>query len=225
MIKKNVLAALILGTALALVPSVSQGQDHRSISPALALARICVSEANWDCFTTGDGYAIHEVLLRGSNRLHTSYVGFARAYAGATLGNRPYTATSNRQWVAELAEDGSAPAHWPNTPRLSGARGQTVRMVPAVPWTRYRSSWLAVLAKAREVVRLTLDNVREWSPCESIAEDWGGDCDLARSQRLGMIPVVCSGTKNYFYIRPNSPNAHPASPEVQAPEPSPTSPD
>ena len=202
MVKKNVTVALLVGAMVALAPSIGHGQDR--ISPALALARVCVSEAGWDCFATGDGFAIHEVILHGAERHRTSYVGFARAYTGATLGNRPYSPTSNRQWVAELAEDGSTPLHWPTAPRLSGARGQTVRMVPAVPWTRYRGSWLAVLAKAREVVaQNTLRDVRQWSPCASEVQDWGGAMDRGRALHLRLTDVDCGHTSNDFYVRPN----------------------
>jgi hypothetical protein len=191
-----VIAALILAAC-----STADAQT-RPISPAVALARICVSEADWQCFDRGDGYAIHEVILRGAARQRMSYVGFARAYAGATLGKRAYAPTSPRQWVAELAEDGSAPAHWPTAPRLSGPRGGVVRMVPATPWSSFRARWLAVLAKAREVVQRTLEDVRGWSPCAGEVEDWGGDMDHHRAVRLGLIPVSCGNTANDFYRRP-----------------------
>lgn len=195
----GVLAVLIIALIVAECVTVSAQQR---VTPALALARICVSEANWECFDRRDGYAIHEVILRGVERHHTTYVGFARAYAGATLGARAYPASARRQWPAELDESGSTPPHWPSTPRFQTMRDGRVRLLTPLPWSNFKDRWLRVLAEAREVIQHTLLDVRRWSPCDGPVEDWGGDMDRHRAVRLGLIPVSCGDTANDFYRRP-----------------------
>lgn len=202
MSKRNLTASFIIGTLFVLAVSAVQGQDRgASISPALALARICVSEANFNCFDTGDGLAIHEVLLRGAERHGMSYVSYARAYSGRVVGDRIPTGERGR-WLRELSPDGSAPPSWPRHTFIH--RGENVDVRPAVPWSHYRADWMAVYARAQEVVRgLSLENLSEWSVCEAPVHDWGGSMDRLRAERLRLIEVECGDTANDFYARPS----------------------
>ena len=182
----------------ALGSSVAVGQSDR-VPSYLALARICVSEAGWDCFESGDGLAIHEVLLRGAERHDMTYVTFARSYSPRAVGDRP---SSLRPWIGGMREDGAAPSAWPRIVTRPGRDGM-VRVEPHPPWSHYRERWLAVLSRAREVVALTLDGVGDWSPCSGSVHDWGGAMDRARAERIGLIPVECGETANDFYARPS----------------------
>lgn len=192
------IAAILLTASLV---GVSSAQTSDRISPALALARLCVSEAGWACWDTGDGYAIHEVLLRGADRGEMRYVSFARAYASRLLGARPHDSERLR-WVAGLAENGSAPPAWPRV--TTRRRGDHVEVSPAPPWAHYRDRWLTVLDQAREVVAtLHLDDADEWSICEGDVHDWGGAMDRERAERNGLVQVDCGETRNDFYCRPS----------------------
>lgn len=176
------------------------GQSVR-IPSYLALARICVSEAGWDCFESGDGLAIHEVLLQGADREGMSYVNFARAYSGRVMGTRSHS-SARLAWVSGLNVEGTAPGGWPRvtTRRM---RDGMYRVEEVPPWSHYRERWMAVLDRAREVVRLSLDSRSEWSPCQSEVHDWGGTMDRSRAERIGLIPVECGETSNDFYARPS----------------------
>ena len=167
---------------------------------ALLLARICVSEAGWDCFDTKDGMAIHEVLLRGAARHRISYAAFARAYSKAA-GRGGDNVRERIRWIREMNERGEQPASWPAQRYVRN--GDAVRVLPGLPWAQYRGAWLSVLERAREVVqRYALDNLRSWGVCESPVHDWGGLMDHNRAVRIGLIQVSCNGTSNNFYARP-----------------------
>ena len=184
----------------------AQDNPVRRLTPELALARLCVSEAGWDCFDRGDGLAIHEVMLRGSDRQSLRYETFARAYARRLFGARPHDVPRLR-WVGEMNAAGDAPRSWPTT--QTRRVGGTVRVERHAPWVAYRERWMAVLARAREVVaEMTLDDVDEWGVCDSEVHDWGGFLDEARARRIGLVPVECGttddGTRNTFYCRPGA---------------------
>lgn len=196
---KNTISVLApLALLLSLASGVAFGQDS-SIPAHLVLARICVSEAGWDCFESGDGLAIHEVLLRGAARRDTTYVDFARTYSPRATGAVP---SRLRPWVGGLREDGEAPSSWPRVVTRTRHDG-SVAVDPHPPWSRYRGLWLAVLARARSVTALTLEGVGDWSPCARSVHDWGGAMDRARAERIGLIPVDCGETSNDFYARPS----------------------
>lgn len=197
--KVTKILALLVALAC-LLTGTSSAQVRVRVSPALALARICVSEAGWDCFTSGDGLAIHEVLLRGAAREGMGYVAFATAYAGRVMGARPHDSVRLR-WVGSLREDGREPDYWPDSVVVGRSDG-LVHYGPGPSWSRYRAAWLAVLARAREVVGLTLVDT-SWSPCVSEVHDWGGSMDRLRAARIGLIPVECGETANDFYARPS----------------------
>jgi hypothetical protein len=186
-----------------LATTLAAGQDTgsraRPMSSALALALLCINEAGWDCFESGDGLAIHEVLLRGAHRNRMSYAGFARAYAGRLFGARPHR-VSRMHWVGELTPDCTEPPSWP---RVSTRRvGGSVRVVEHPPWSHYVDSCRSVMERAREVVSLSLDNVEDWSRCESPVHDWGGSMDRDRAARIGLVEIECGETANDFYCRP-----------------------
>jgi hypothetical protein len=83
---------------------------------------------------------------------------------------------------------------------------------PHPAWSHYRDRWLAVLERAREVVRYTLSDWDEWGYCDGEVHDWGGGMDRARATRNGLVEVECGDTRNDFYARPHL--LPPAEPEL-----------
>jgi hypothetical protein len=200
----RILLGLALSCLLVSLPRL-EASAQNALTPALALARLCVSEAGWECWDTGDGFGIHEVLLRGSARQGLRYETFARAYARRLFGARPHDVPRLR-WVGEMNEAGTAPPAWPAT--VTHRRGGVVHVAPHAPWLSYRARWMAVLERARTVVaEMTLDDVDEWGVCDSEVHDWGGWMDRGRAQRMGLVAVECGitddGTRNDFYCRPS----------------------
>lgn len=197
--KVAIVLALVCLTATTLSAQV---RERVRITPALALARICVSEAGWTCWDSGDGLGIHEVILRGAARHGMTYAGFARSYSSAA-GRERLHLSERMRWIRELSERGEAPPSWP-TQRYARARDGAVRLLPAIPWSHYRESWMEVLARAEEVVqRYELDNIGVWGICQSPVHDWGGSMDRDRANRIGLIEVECGATRNDFYARPS----------------------
>lgn len=175
------------------------------LTPEVALARLCISEAGWECFDTGDGIGIHEVILRGASHQSIRYESYARAYAQRLFGARPHDVPRLR-WVGQLTSACTAPEAWPTTISHSNRDG-TVDVRPHASWSSYRERCLSIFARAREVVaEMTLDDVDEWGVCDTEVHDWGGFLDEARAQRIGLVPVECGvtdgGTRNTFYCRP-----------------------
>lgn len=190
--------ALVGLLMLLAVPAI--GQQNR-MTPALALARICVSEAGWTCFESGDALMIHEVLLNGASRRRTSYITFARSYASRVMGARPHD-HPRLSWVMNLSPSGEAPNNWPTM--ITTRRGGQVITHPHPPWSNYRSAWLDVYARAQVVVAEdTLDNISDWTICAEPVFDWGGWMDRARAARMGLVRVDCGPTRNDPYTRPS----------------------
>jgi hypothetical protein len=173
------------------------------ITPAIALARLCVSEANWDCFANGDGLGIHEVLLRGAAHSGVRYVTFARMYARRLFGDRTHDIDRLR-WVGQLTPACTEPANWPEVVTRRRRDG-SVDVERHAPWRAFRARCHAVFERAEEVVAtMTLDNVDDWAVCERPIHDWGGGMDRARAERIGLVPVACRvDTSNDFYCRPS----------------------
>lgn len=183
---------------LCVVPAVGQ-QDR--MTPALALARICVSEAGWTCFETGDALMIHEVLLRGSERRGISYVSFARSYASRVMGARPHD-HPRLSWVMNLTPSGAQPQNWPET--VVVRRNGQVTTQPHAPWSRYRADWLAVYSQAQDTIATSnFENIDVWSICAEPVFDWGGWMDRERAARMGLVRVDCGQTRNDPYTRPS----------------------
>ena len=184
-------AAPVLWAAVAALGLLSRACDSPAHatpreSDRVLLARICVSEAGWECWETGDGLAIYEVLSTGARRSGLSFRHYARSYASRATGARP-TSNARLAWVAGLGEAGERPSAWPRD----------------LSWAHYRPQWLDVLEHAEEVLSLDGARARDWSPCASSVHDWGGRMDEARAVRLGLIPVRCGPTRNAFYARPS----------------------
>jgi hypothetical protein len=167
---------------------------------AVLLARVCVSEASWTCWDSGDGYAIHHVLQRGARRQGISWRAYARAYARRATG-AVVTTHPRLSWVAGLREDGLAPLSWPRV--ITRRVGDEVRVEPHPPWSQFRARWLAVLERAREVATWSEADHETWGMCAEPPDHWGGEVDEARAQRLGLVPIDCGpGPANTFYRRP-----------------------
>lgn len=151
-------------------------------STAVLLARVCVSEAGWLCFRTGDGYAIHEATLARVGPRGT-YRGALTRYSRRATGVEP-TNDERLAWVSELNERGRRPMRWPGEPHMA--------------WSRYRARWLAVVGEARTVVTLTMDDRDEWSVCDDIPTDWAAPAHVPSE---GVVRVDCGDTLNPFYRR------------------------
>lgn len=183
------------------VGSPEEATSRRRLTPAVALARLCVSEAGWECFESGDGLAIHEVILRGAAMQDISYPAYARAYARRLFGARPHDVPRLR-WVGQLTEECDRPEDWPETATTRRSDG-TIDVHPHPAWSNYRERCLVVMARAAQVVAdHTVDNVDSWSVCLRPVHDWGGWMDRARAERIGLVEVDCGDTRNDFYCRP-----------------------
>lgn len=169
-------APAVLVLVLVLVPSFARART----TPAVALARLCVSEAGWDCFRSGDGYAIHEVIARLEARRGRGYVEAAAHYAPRLFGRR--AATPRLRWCGELDRALEAPPSWPAPPHA--------------PWSAYRARWARVLEQARTVVRFTLDDLEEWGICDAPVTHWGAP---TRAPPAGVALADCGPTLNRFW--------------------------
>ena len=145
------------------------------------LARVAIHESGWH--DTGDMEAIHAVILGVAERRGLTYRLAAHAYAGGALDG-----TSAKPWASELTPACREPASWPPPPHNR--------------WPAYRERCLAAFARARE----TVAGLRVHA-CDVAPHDWGGDCDVPRARRLGLIEIDCGlgdvETLNHYYLRPS----------------------
>lgn len=148
---------------------------------ALLLARVCVSEAGWTCWESGDGYAIHYAQAARAARDGVSWRSAARALSPRATGARP-TTDARIAWVAGLRADGLAPAAWPARPHS--------------PWAQYRARWLDVLERAREVVTWGVEVHAEHSPCDEPPTTWAAPW---HPPSRGLRALDCGDTRNRFY--------------------------
>lgn len=220
---KNALYLTLLLAALSfgIFPTEGNGQAAPNLTPAIALARLCISEAGWECPTSGDGLAIHEVMSRASLRNGSRYTTEARSYARRLFGARPHDVQRLR-WVGELTPACSEPRSWPQT--VTVTRRGVSRVVPHAAWATFRERCLEVFAWAESaVVQYPSERVEEWSICERPVHDWGGWMDRDNAENQGLVPVMCRmpeeecdedlrqrehqpntcGTRNDFYCRPS----------------------
>lgn len=198
------LVALTVSLLFAIAARPASARD--SMSPSLALARICASESSLPRLDDGvwvsqrrgvewgrDCIAIHEALLNGAERHGMRYTAFARAYSGRVF--------DGSAWVADLQLDAREPRNWP----LHSSRtvGDRVLLTPHAPWAAYRSAWRHVLRTAERIVERDLDDRDEWSVCAETVTDWGSDEDHARveRERRRLREVDCGNTANHFYTR------------------------
>jgi hypothetical protein len=202
----------VLLILLVFVPLQTSGQraGRERMTPQLALAVLSWSEAGLVTRTVSeDGTAmwsddadmrgIHAVLLNGAARHEMRYLTYAASYARRLIGGQ---GTITRPWLRELRPDGREPTQWPTEAWVR--RGGAVTRQPHAPWSVYRQRWLDTYERAGEVVALTLDTWHEWGVCQEPPEDWGGEVDDARAERIGLVRLECDGTRNRFYLRPST---------------------
>jgi hypothetical protein len=207
-------------TVVALLPHAADGQPGRTTrrrsdwTPQLVLATLTWSEAGLVCRNvdrdddrslppglecqTDDMRAIHATILRGAEIRDWSYVQFAWNYAPHVIGGRGSIA---REWLRELDPSGRQPPSWPLT--VMRRRGDRIRSEPHAPWSAFRARFLRHYEIAGEIVALTLDTHSEWSPCSEAPDDWGGEMDRERAERLRLIELECGDTDNDYYRRPS----------------------
>lgn len=221
--ESNPLLLLATATLAVLIHSIAEtscaarANAQTALTDDVALARLCISEAGWECTQTGDGLSIHEVISRAAQRGQMRYTTAARNYARRLFGAREHDVARLR-WVGELTAACTEPAHWPTTITVRG------RVVPHAPWASFRDRCRAVFAWAAETVRThPSTDVDSWSICERPVHDWGGYMDRANAASQGLVPVLCvlpdepcdederqrphgantCGTRNDFYCRPS----------------------
>ncbi len=177
-------AAALLGATLP--ASAAEG-----VPDALLLARVCVSEAGWSCWETGDGFVIHESFLAGAERLEVSYADYARIYSPRATGARPAT-TPRLTWVQALDEALLRPVGWPaHLPWSPEDRPRSRRRT-------YRARWLEVLDQARERLALALADREAWSVCSVPVTDWAA---RGHAPSAGLTAIDCGPTRNATYTR------------------------
>ena len=175
---------LVIGALCALLaPCAPVRASSSRESDALLLARICVSEAGFAAFESGDAHAIHYTLLGTVEEREVSFRAAARAHSPRATGARE-TNDTRLSWVAQLSETGLRPAAWPAPPHA--------------PWAAYRERWLDVLARSRELVTWTLEDHEEPSMCEAPPVTWAAPW---HPPSPGLVPVACGETRNRFYTR------------------------
>ena len=183
---------LLVALTVLLLPSLASSQDRRREPDALLLARICAHEAGWEA--RGECAAIYDVLLRVAERHGMTFRGAAYAYSGRAL-----RGSTNRAWVSQLDEAGTAPSSWPTIRTVCRRAGEPCSVERHAPWVSYRRPWLDLLDHARSIVRGDVA-----SPCASRPDDWGGAMDRDRASRIGLVEVDCGETRNDFYVRPST---------------------
>ena len=152
-------------------------QDERA---ALALARICVSEAGFTLRTRDCELIYHVLLARsGTGKLE---MGTMRAYCKKSFNKGR---TDRHRWVAHLNQAGGEPRGWAET--------------TTVPWSRRRSAWLRVLEHTRDLIRRRPEN-----PCGDRLDHWGSKGFRRRRHlRNGWRIVDCGETLNEFWALPD----------------------
>ncbi len=147
------------------------------VTPQLALARVCASEAGLT--VTADCAGIHRVIERGAARQELSYLSMIRAYSDRVFATDRSDA---RAWVAHLRPDGRQPHSWPAN----------------VSWDNYRDAWRSLYAHAGELQR-----GERTAECEP--DHWGcRTCgDQLRAHRAGWVEVSCGETANAFWRVPD----------------------
>lgn len=192
-------------------PTCALAQPTPTEDPAVALARVCLSEEGWEnrvgcvaiartmenirskgCTAKGvtqceEG---NETLLSAMRRMSKRVTGMVRA-----LNDR-------QRWIQGLHRDAAKPRAWNDctgSPECSG------------PWKLFRPRWLALLAFADSL----LEGRKEPNPCEGHVLAWGsGDDHLFMARRnLGreragkrkLDPLRCAPeVTNVFYGFPRA---------------------
>jgi hypothetical protein len=146
------------------------------VSPAVALARLCVNEAGTRAFAGDDCAAIYATIDFRSRRLYRStfLAGLHRYSHRVTIdrGGR------GRAWIAQLTSDGARPLDFPRSLRWR---------------TRHREWWLRTLDHARAILR---GEVRA-----SCAPHGWARSDV-RPADPSAHPIDCGSTVNVFWSVP-----------------------
>jgi hypothetical protein len=204
------LLILALLTAVALLPARADALVR--MTPTVALWRILAHEASlprwdeeseeWVSRRTGrpwgqtDVFGIHEVLLRGVEREHMSYVAFAQTYA-----HRMWDALSPvelQRAALGIPLDGN---------RWAGFMREDLRRPTG--WTARDGAWDPEAARyalelARDAVQYDLLALEEFSPCTAPVDDWGGRMDHEHARSIGLVEVDCGPDAiNTFFARPS----------------------
>ena len=153
----------------------------------LAMAQICVSEANWS--RRNDCPAIHQVLRR---RMHfrgdPNLLVTAQAYCPhATGAVRPETV--RQRWVAGLNLDALEPDGWRQLNRVRRRQ----RLLP-LDWNNFVERWQWRISEARELL------ARPRRVCRGVVDHWGARW-WDRSH-LGWRRVNCGPTIEAFWRIP-----------------------
>lgn len=147
---------------------------------ALALARICVSEAGFTLRTRDCELIYHVLLTRsGTGELKMSTM---RAYCKKSFNKGR---SDSHRWVAHLNSTGREPQGWSET--------------TTVPWSRRRAAWMRVLEHTRSLIRRRPEN-----PCGDRLDHWGSKGFRRRRHlRNGWRIVDCGETLNEFWALPD----------------------
>jgi hypothetical protein len=175
---RTALAAL---AAVVLLGPVKTHASSATYSPeAIALARVCVSEAGWTY--DGDCAAIHAVLRFHSIRRDLSFLQFARRYSDRVFDRRR---SDSRRWIAWLSPTFEQPRGWPRR---------------VLTWERGAELWRERLEHAEEIVRGEVE-----PECDRPPHHWGAryGVDKSRAERAieaGRWRMAnCGRTRNAFY--------------------------
>jgi hypothetical protein len=180
--------------------------EHDDAEVALALARVCASEAG--IRVSDDCAAIYAVIAERARRGGRTWLEHVRLYSGDVF-NRERV--DHRRWLAHLDASGEEPAGWRDPIVRLGIGGRVVRRQRG-PWARpsraddWQRRWLALLEHAG---RIAAGEVR--ARCDVTPHHWGcppdahNQCtDDARARRAGWIAISCGETRNRFYCDPRA---------------------
>lgn len=211
---------VIIAASLSLRACTAEAQDTgprgERLTRHLVLARLCLHEASMPLGVdeNGDGtvdryvrrhrpevtwgddcWLIHQVLLRGAQRLiesgvHLSeeqaYVSYAISYSAGRL-LEPRQGDANA-WAVYIVPGSERPEHWPR-----------------MRWSA--DAWMYVWLLTGGIVRTTLEDfdgpLALWR-CEEPVHDWAGAMDGSWARSHGRVAVECDGdTANTAYVRPH----------------------
>lgn len=154
----------------------SATHPERTVTPALALARLCVNEAGIRAYTTDDCAAIHAVIrFRAEYIYHTDYLTALHRYSNDATVDRT---GRSRPWIAQLWPDMREPASW----------------TPAARWAgRHDRWWLRSYRHALDVYR---GDVRPRCAPHTWARSDVQPADPAAER------IDCGETRNVFWMVP-----------------------
>lgn len=171
-------------------------------TPALLLARLCVSEEDWNLSGCNAIWRTIENVRSKNCELGTecgldgreTFRSALTRMSGRIAGVKPVL-NHRQEWVVQLSKHGERPPAWVECPSQGRCDGV---------WEVYRPKWLKVLGRARKLLLEGTEN-----PCESQPLAWGGEMDKefmfrrnvarVRGGKRPLREIQCDGTKNTFY--------------------------